>query len=313
MSHKTNRDPAGPRPGDADTPHPSPAGPTAPRPGDPRARLHPRRPRPRLRPTPGRTPPLPVPLVLGAAGVALALAAGQLLPHTPLVNPAYTPTTGAVLNALAADLARGEFWQALADTLTAWALGLAIAVAAGAALGILIGSLPPVRAAANSTIEFLRPIPSVALVPLAVLLFGTRLPSTLLLVVYAAFWQVLVQVLAGVRDIDPVAADTARSLRLNPWQRLRHLAWPTALPYLMTGVRLAATVALVLAITAELVIGSPGLGHEIAVAQSSGATERMYALILVAGGLGVLVNLGVRAVERGALRWHPSVRSEAPA
>jgi ABC-type nitrate/sulfonate/bicarbonate transport system permease component len=264
-------------------------------------RFHSSRPRPR---------PVP-PLLLGAAGVAAALLAGQLLPLTPLVNPRYFPTTTAVLAALADDLARAEFWRALADTLIAWAAGLAIAVAAGAALGILIGSLPPVRAATASTIEFLRPIPSVALVPLAVLLFGTRLPSTLLLVVYAAFWQVLVQVLAGVRDIDPVADDTAKSLRLTRWQRLTRLAWPTALPYLMTGVRLAATVALVLAVTAELVIGSPGLGHEIAVAQTSGAAERMYALILVAGALGVLVNLGVRALEREVLSWHPAVRGEA--
>ncbi|GAA2302554.1 aliphatic sulfonate ABC transporter permease SsuC [Glycomyces scopariae] len=264
-------------------------------------RLHSSRPRPR---------PVP-PLLLGAAGVAAALLAGQLLPLTPLVDPRYFPTTGAVLGALAEDLTRAEFWRALADTLTAWALGLAIAVAAGAALGILIGSLPPVRAATASTIEFLRPIPSVALVPLAVLLFGTRLPSTLLLVVYAAFWQVLVQVLAGVRDIDPVAADTAKSLRLTAWQRLARLAWPTALPYLMTGVRLAATVALVLAVTAELVIGSPGLGNEIAVAQTSGAADRMYALILVAGALGVLVNLGVRLLEREVLSWHPAVRGDA--
>ncbi|SDD29335.1 ABC transporter permease [Glycomyces harbinensis] len=297
MSRNDDRSPAGTRPAEARS-----------GPDRPQARRR-RHPRPRPRPaSPRRTP-----LLLGAAGVAAALAIGQILPHTGLVDPDYTPTTGAVAAALADDLVRSEFWRALADTLTAWALGLAIAVAAGAVLGILIGSLPFVRAATASTVEFLRPIPSVALVPLAVLLFGTRLPSTLLLVVYAAFWQVLVQVLAGVRDIDPVAADTARSFRLSPWERLRHLAWPTALPYLMTGVRLAATVALVLAITAELVIGSPGLGHEIAVAQSSGATERMYALIWVAGGLGVLVNLAVRAVERGALGWHPSVRSEATA
>ena len=70
--------------------------------------------------------------------------------------------------------------------------------------------------------------------------------------------------------------------------------WPTALPYVMTGVRLAATVALVLAITAELVIGSPGLGNQIAVAQTSGAVPRVYALVLVTGVLGVAVNLVAR-------------------
>jgi ABC-type nitrate/sulfonate/bicarbonate transport system permease component len=78
----------------------------------------------------------------------------------------------------------------------------------------------------------------------------------------------------------------------------------------MTGFRLAATVALVLTITAELVIGSPGLGKEIAVAQSSGAVASMYALVIVTGVLGVLVNLVVRALERRTVSWHPSLRVE---
>ena len=78
--------------------------------------------------------------------------------------------------------------------------------------------------------------------------------------VYASFWQVLVQVLHGVADVDPVARDTARSYRLGRWARVRYLVWPTALPYAMTGIRLAASVALILAITGELIIGTPGLG-----------------------------------------------------
>jgi ABC-type nitrate/sulfonate/bicarbonate transport system permease component len=159
-------------------------------------------------------------------------------------------------------------------------------------------------------VEFLRPIPSVALIPLAVLLYGTDLQSTLLLVVYAAFWQILVQVLYGVADVDPVADETARSYRLGPWARVRYLLWPTALPYVLTGVRLAASVALVLAVTAELIIGAPGLGAEIAVAQSSQAIPDMYALVVVTGLIGVVINLGARVAERRLLSWHQSVRGE---
>src|SRR5690606_15794782 len=127
------------------------------------------------------------------------------------------------------------------------------------------------------------PIPSVALIPLAVLLYGTDMKATLLLVVYAAFWQVLVQVLYGVQDVDPVARETARSYRFSAWTQVRTLIWPTALPYIMTGFRLAAAVALILEITGELIIGSPGLGKQIAVAQSSGAVDTMYALVIVTG------------------------------
>jgi ABC-type nitrate/sulfonate/bicarbonate transport system permease component len=115
-------------------------------------------------------------------------------------------------------------------------------------------------------------------------------------------------VLYGIQDIDPVAMETARSYRFGTWATVRHVVWPTALPFVFTGVRLAASVALVLAITAELVIGTPGMGQLISVAQSSGATTRMFALVLLTGVLGVLVNVAFRFAERGVLSWHPSVR-----
>ena len=130
---------------------------------------------------------------------------------------------------------------------------------------------------------------------------------------YASFWQVLVQVLHGVADVDPVARDTARSYRLSGWSRVRHLIWPTALPYVITGIRLAASVALILTITGELIIGTPGLGKEIAIAQTSGAVPAMYALVLVTGLLGVLVNLVTRSAERLVLAWHPRYGGEVPA
>ena len=89
--------------------------------------------------------------------------------------------------------------------------------------------------------------------------------------------------------------------------------WPTTLPYLMTGVRLGSAVALILAITAEMVIGNPGLGLQIALTQSGGAIAKMYALIAMTGILGVVINLFVRALERRVLSWHVSVRSEVDA
>lgn len=243
----------------------------------------------------------------GLVGLAVLL---EVLPHTGLVSADYLPPASEMGRALWRLLAQEAFWTAFGDTLTGWGIGLALAVVAGVAAGIVIGSVPLLRAATASTIEFLRPIPSVALIPLAVLLYGTDLRSKLLLVVYASFWQVIVQVLAGMQDVDPVAEDTARSYRMGAWGRVRYVMWPTALPYVMTGVRLAATVALVLAITAELVIGSPGLGNQIAVAQTSGAVPDVYALVLVTGLLGIAINLVARTVERRTLHWHQSVRRE---
>jgi ABC-type nitrate/sulfonate/bicarbonate transport system permease component len=234
-----------------------------------------------------------------------------VLPRTGLVSADYLPPSSQIGRALLDEFADNAFWVALRETLVAWAVGLAIAAGAGVVVGVVIGSVPFLRALTASTIEFLRPIPSVALIPLAVILYGTELGSSLLLIVYASFWQVLIQVIYGVRDVDPVAEDTARSYGLGVVARIRHLLWPTALPYVMTGIRLAAAVALILAITAELIMGAPGLGSRIAVAQSSNAIPDMYALVVVCGVLGVIVNVGARATERRALAWHQSIRGEA--
>jgi ABC-type nitrate/sulfonate/bicarbonate transport system permease component len=249
-------------------------------------------------------------VLLGLAGLLGFGALLELAPRIGLVSARYAPPTSEILTTLAEQFGRGDFWLAVLDTLRTWLLGLAIAIALGVVVGVLIGSVPVLRAATASTIEFLRPIPSVALIPLVVVLYGGTMSATLVLVVYAAFWQVLIQVLAGVADIDPVASDTARSFHLNRWTRIRYLVWPTALPYAVTGVRLAATVALILTITGELVIGSPGLGQEIATARTSGAVPVMYALIVVTGLFGVAANVLTRTAERRVLAWHPSIRTE---
>src|SRR5690606_29004116 len=95
--------------------------------------------------------------------------------------------------------------------------------------------------------------------------------------------------------------------------RIRTVVWPTMLPFAMTGLRLAASVALVLTVTGELLISGDGIGGQVAFARESGAVSPMYAYVIVAGVLGVLVNLLARLFERRALAWHPSIRSEVNA
>jgi ABC-type nitrate/sulfonate/bicarbonate transport system permease component len=252
-------------------------------------------------------------VAVGSSGAVSLLVAWELASRLGVVDARYLPPPSEVLLQLVASLASASFWVDVGRTMTSWIVGLVIAVGAGCVLGLLIGSSGFMRRSTHSTIEFLRPIPSVALIPLAVLLFGTRMGSALMLIVYASFWQVLLQVLYGVADVDVVADDAAKSYGLGRRARLRYVVWPTMLPYLMTGIRLAAAVALILAITAELVIGTPGLGKQIALAESGGAATEMYALIVAAGLIGVLINFGMRALERRLLAWHTSVRMEMPA
>ncbi len=249
--------------------------------------------------------------LLGVVGVVGFLAIWELASRTGLVDSRFVPAASDVLARLGQYVIDRAFWRNVGETMTSWALGLAIAAVAGIILGFLIGSSRFLERFTHSTIEFLRPVPSVALIPLAVLLFGTKIQASLLLIVYAAFWQILLQVIYGAKDVDPVADATARSYGLNRWQRIRHVVWPTALPYLMTGLRLAAAVALILAITAEMLIGTPGLGKQIAETREGGDTLSMYALIVAAGLIGVAINLVARFVERRVLAWHTSVRVEA--
>ncbi|GGM07273.1 MULTISPECIES: ABC transporter permease [Micromonospora] len=245
--------------------------------------------------------------LLGAAGLAVAF---EVVPRAGLVSGEHLPPLSTVVAALAERAGGPQLWRTVGATVAGWSLGLLLAVVAAVAVGLVVGSIDVLRAATASTIDFLRPIPSVVFIPLVVLLAGAGLGATLFLVGYACFWLVLIQVLYGVRDVDPVARDAARSAGLGRLAQLRHLVWPTVLPYLVTGLRLAASVALVLTVTAGLVIGSPGLGREIWLAQAGADIPGMYGLILVTGVLGVGVNALVRLAERRLLHWHVSVRRE---
>jgi ABC-type nitrate/sulfonate/bicarbonate transport system permease component len=256
------------------------------------------------------------PALLGLLGLGVFAALLEILPRAGVLNPEYFPPTSRIIGALWQELGRPDqpfkpsLLSALGDTLVTWLTGLAIAVSAGVVVGVIIGAVPLLREFTASTIEFLRPIPSVALIPGLIVLLGVGREPTLVIVVYASFWQVLVQVLYGVADVDPVARDTARSYHLGPLRRVRYVIWPTALPYVMTGIRLATTVALIVTITGEMVIGTPGLGDNLFVAYTGGDVPVMYALILVTGLIGVVANSITRAGERIVLRWHPSVRGE---
>ena len=247
---------------------------------------------------------------LGVAGVVSFLAIWQLAPTLGLVDARYLPPATAVLAELVVDLGELRFWEALADTMLTWFIGLALATVFAVVLGTIIGLSRVLRRAVGTTVEFLRPIPSVALIPLAVLMFGIQREAALVIVVWATFWQIFIQVLYGVADVDTVARDTARSFGLGTRARLRYVVLPTALPYLSTGLRLGGTVALILAITSEMVIGNPGLGRLLELSRSAGDTVGLYALVVVAGLIGLIINLILRAVERRVLSWHHTVRAE---
>ena len=190
----------------------------------------------------------------GVAGIAVAVAVFQVLPLTGLVSAQTFPPASEDFAALFAALGTPTFWAALGETVLSWALALALAVAIAVPLGIAIGAFAPLDWASKVLIEFLRPIPSVSLIPLTVLVFGIGRSSALFLAIFGSVWPILIHTIYGVKSVDPVATDTGKSFGFGAFSRLRLITFPSALPYIATGLRISSAIALVLIITAELII-----------------------------------------------------------
>ena len=232
----------------------------------------------------------------------------ELLTRAEVIPSRHFPPPTETFRTLAGELDAARLWSDIGGTLEGWAIGLALAVAVAVPLGIAVGSSALLYRSLRVPIEFLRPIPSVALIPLVVLTLGTQLDSKIFLVFFASLWPLLIQTIYGMQDADPVALDTAKAFRLRRRERLVGVTLPGAVPYIATGLRISSSVALVLAVTAELVIGIEGLGSSIGLAGTAGAVELMYALIVVTGVLGWILNSVFARAERRILHWHPSAR-----
>ncbi|MBP2705299.1 ABC transporter permease [Microbispora sp. RL4-1S] len=238
----------------------------------------------------------------GAVGVAGLLVAAELALRAGHVT--LLPLVSTVLLRAAELTVDGEFLSAAASTLASWAAGLALTVAVGIPIGLLLGAMPKVEAVVRPLIEFLRPIPSVALIPLAILVFTEQLHLRAAIVIYAACWPVLINTIYGLKDVDPVAKETLRSFGFGPLAVLVRVSLPSAAPFIATGIRLAASVAIVLAVSVELVAGgTDGVGVYIIKAGGGGRTDLMIAATVLTGLFGLLVNVAFVAVERKVFRW----------
>lgn len=238
----------------------------------------------------------------GAAfALALVLVAEVV---TRVLGSRFLPPPSSVLVAVVAQFADGMLATSLLSTIGTVFAGLGIATAAGVVLGLALGSSAWAYAAVSWVLEFLRPLPAVALVPFIILMFGVGTTTTITAVAWAALWPVLFNTLYAVRDINPVAIDTARTFGLSRVAIARRVVLPLALPGILTGVRVASAIALVLAITVELLTGASGVGYFILFMQGAIRTPEMYAGVFVVGVLGYLIALGVGAVERRLLFWN---------
>jgi NitT/TauT family transport system permease protein len=250
----------------------------------------------------------------GVAGLAILAAASEILGRAGIVHRDYLPPASAVLARSIGLLGDTEFLSGVWSTVRAWAIGLAIAVGGGVPLGLLLGSVPVVNTAVRAIVEFLRPIPSVALIPLVSLILGTGLRTEATLIVYAATWPVLFNTIYGLQDVDPVAKDTLRAFGFSRLSVVWLVSLPSAAPFIATGIRLAAAIALILAVGTEILSGfGEGLGVFIAQAQQSiDGTTDVLAGTVWAGVLGLIINTVLVLGERRLFRWHVSQARNRP-
>ncbi len=263
----------------------------------------------------GRTPARPGRRGLGAlrhvsglqglAGFGLLLLALELLSRSGLVHEYYFPPATKVLVRTVSLLGDGEFLGHVLATTYATFAGLALAVAVAVPLGVLLGSSRRAYAGAIALIEVIRPVPSVALIPVVILAMGTGLGMKVVLIFLGALWPILFNTIYGIRNVDPVAKDTARAFGCTPLAVLTRVSLPSASPFAYTGIRIGAAIALILAISAEMLSGAQdGIGVWLLLARETGADpELVFAGTFVAGLLGWLLNTALDGGERRLFRW----------
>src|SRR5437868_524729 len=255
-----------------------------------------------------RSPKRVLDVAVPVLSVAAALGGWELVTRKGVISPKALSPMSTTVSELWRLAQTGGFWTQFGDTVRGWALGLGIATALAVPVGILLGASDFAAHAFRVPIEFLRPIPSAVLIPLLFLTLGTTLRSEIFLATFGAFWPLLVQTMYGVRDVDPLTIDTGRSFGVGRLERLYRIKLPSSVPYIATGLRISSTVSLILAFTAELFMGTSGLGQKVNYVESYGLNNQLYAYALATGFLGVAIHLVSTAAERRALRWHPSQR-----
>lgn len=184
-------------------------------------------------------------------------------------------------------------WQTFEAALT----GFAVATLAGILCGALLGLSPRIERVVGPSIDALRPIPSVALIPLALLLFGFGLTMEASVVAFACFWPILLMTTAAVRGIEPRLLEVARSLELSFVSQMKKIILPAALARIAVGLRLALAISLVVAVTVEIVLNPRGLGYSMIGAQQALRSDVMYAQLLWLGAVGWFLNYIMRKMS----------------
>lgn len=218
-------------------------------------------------------------------------------------SPNWPPVTQ-IFASLADGLKSGELISVFGSSLYRMATGYAAGCAAALVIGLLMANVRFAYAALEPAVELLRPIPVPAIIPPLILLLGIDDAMKITIVAFATFFPVLVNVISGVRAVDPVALDVARTFGVSRLRTTLRVVLPASLPYILAGMRVSLALALIVTVVSEMIAGASGIGYHIMTMQYAARAGDMYAAIFVLAALGYALNRGFLALERRILHWY---------
>ena len=240
----------------------------------------------------------------GALGVvAVFTALWWLITHLEWVSPVFLPGPGATWTALLEGLVQGNLAELLGLTSLRMLYGWGLAAIAGIGLGALIGTSPTLRTWLQPTLEFMRPLPASAIMPVAIALMGLSPAMVLFVIAFGAVWPVLLATVHGFASIEPRLIEVGRVLRMRRATFVWKVGLPHALPDMLGGLRLSLTVSLILAIVAEMLASQDGLGTAVMQAARAFRSAELFAGVVLLGVLGLLSNSLLALAEQRLLRW----------
>ncbi|MDQ1060829.1 sulfonate transport system permease protein [Arthrobacter globiformis] len=186
--------------------------------------------------------------------------------------------------------------------------GLAVSVILGIAIGLLLGLVPALYTALQPLLEFMRAIPGVALLPIALFMFGIGAEMKVAIIVFGAFWPVLMNTIDGIRGIDVLVKDVARSYTIRRRDYLWRIILPAASPQIIAGIRISVSLGVILIVASEYVASTEGIGYIELQSARQYDMDVMWAALLILGILGYLSNVLFRIIEHRLLRWHRGLR-----
>lgn len=244
-----------------------------------------------------------VPWAGSAAVFMLLLALWWGASHAGWINRVFLPTPEATLASLHEGFRSGDLlgysWATVIRMLQGWLLASLV----GVALGALIGISATARAYLQPTLEFMRPLPASALLPVAISIFGLSPSMVLSVVAFGAMWPVLLATIHGFAAVEPRLQEVARSLQLSRGAFVRKIGLPNAMPDILAGMRLSMTVSLIVAVVGEMIASQAGLGQAILLAARSFRASELFAGIVLLGLIGFASNAMLAIAEKKLLKW----------